>query len=235
MEVLFFCLVGGLLATDTEAFGQTMISQPFVACAIAGILFGDFVLGCTIGIVFQLLFMIEIPVGGVRLFLTNIGAYVAAGVSISFKKSLLISLDPGSNESLYLLIAVLYGTLLGWLGRPIRDFSRKLNLYVLQMAEKNIENGNATSVGLWNFLGVINAFLMGVVIVGLGYAVANTILNLFSDFSPTALIELTRYFLPGLFGTLAGILLFFFRRQGKFTLWGSLVGFVVLASILLNR
>lgn len=235
MEVLFFCIAGGLLAIDTEAFGQTMISQPFVACAIAGILFGDFAFGCTIGIVFQILFMFEIPIGGVRLFLSNLGAYVAAGVTISFKQSVVISGGEGFNESFYVLVAILYGILLGWLGRPIKDFSRKLNLYVVKLAEKNIDKGNVSGVGLWNFLGVINAFIMGIVIVGSGYVIANTILGFFSNSSPTVVSELSEYFLPGLFGMLAGIMLFFFRRHRRFTLLGSIIGFVVLVSIILNR
>ena len=49
-ELILISFFGGIVALDTTASWQVMISQPLVACTVIGFMFGDPQLGFLIGI-----------------------------------------------------------------------------------------------------------------------------------------------------------------------------------------
>jgi len=63
MDILLFCLMGGIVSADTDSAWQSMVSQPLIACSIAGMLMGDLALGCVVGVLLQLPYLVELPVG----------------------------------------------------------------------------------------------------------------------------------------------------------------------------
>ncbi|MDZ7376332.1 MAG: PTS sugar transporter subunit IIC, partial [candidate division KSB1 bacterium] len=58
--LLLVSFIGGIVAMDTAAAWQIMISQPVVACPLLGWLLGDVELGLTIGILLELPWLINI-------------------------------------------------------------------------------------------------------------------------------------------------------------------------------
>ena len=57
-------LVGGIIGLDRTAAGQFMISQPIVAAPLAGWLLGDATAGLIIGAMLELIWVLDMPVGG---------------------------------------------------------------------------------------------------------------------------------------------------------------------------
>ncbi len=56
-------IVGGLLGLDRTAVGQFMMSQPLVAGPITGWLLGDARAGLIIGVVLELIWLLDMPIG----------------------------------------------------------------------------------------------------------------------------------------------------------------------------
>jgi len=64
VDLLPLTLLGGLLALDSTAFGQFMISRPLVAGVLTGWVVGDPVQGLLIGGILEVYFISIFPVGG---------------------------------------------------------------------------------------------------------------------------------------------------------------------------
>lgn len=64
MDLVLLTLLGGLLALDGTALGQTMISRPLVAGVLTGWVVGDPEMGLIIGGVMEIYFISVFPVGG---------------------------------------------------------------------------------------------------------------------------------------------------------------------------
>ena len=65
---LYLLLVawGGLVAVDGTSCGQFMISRPFAAATVAGLLAGDALMGATAGVVLEAFHLAVLPVGAAR-------------------------------------------------------------------------------------------------------------------------------------------------------------------------
>ncbi len=82
LELFAVCLWGGIVAADTTAALQIMISHPLISCAVVGLILGNFPLGFTIGIFLELVWLHEIPTGSATFSEGNVGATVAAALAI---------------------------------------------------------------------------------------------------------------------------------------------------------
>jgi len=66
MELLFLALVGGVVAVDSVAAVQSMLSRPLVVGWIVGMLLGEPGLGGQIGVLLELYLLVAVPSGGGR-------------------------------------------------------------------------------------------------------------------------------------------------------------------------
>ncbi len=156
MNVLLFCLMGGVVSADTDAAWQSMISQPLIACSIAGALMGDLALGSMVGLLLQLPYLAELPVGGARVSLGNLGAFIAAGLAVKLNQ-----LFPGL-QNLILLFAISYGVIVSRLAIPLQNWSRGLNLVLARRADLAAEKGNLSRISMLNYFGVLNSLFFGI-------------------------------------------------------------------------
>jgi PTS system mannose-specific IIC component len=62
-DIILVALAGGIIGLDKTAAGQFMISQPIVAGPLTGWMLGDATTGLIIGIVLELIWVMDIPVG----------------------------------------------------------------------------------------------------------------------------------------------------------------------------
>lgn len=65
-ELLWLSLLGGWVAADATSFGQFMVSRPFVAATLAGVIVGNPVAGATVGVVLEAFHLTVLPVGAAR-------------------------------------------------------------------------------------------------------------------------------------------------------------------------
>ncbi len=81
-KLVAFSLWGGIVALDTTAVLQILISHPLVSCSVTGVILGNFKIAFLIGVVLELIWLNELPVGAAPFSEGNIGATVAAAVAI---------------------------------------------------------------------------------------------------------------------------------------------------------
>ena len=81
-KLVAFSLWGGIVALDTTAVMQTLISHPLVSCSVTGLILGNFKIAFLIGVVLELIWLNELPVGAAPFSEGNIGATVAAATAI---------------------------------------------------------------------------------------------------------------------------------------------------------
>jgi mannose PTS system EIIC component len=74
--------VGGFVGLDRTAAGQFMISQPIVAAPLAGWLLGDAAAGLVVGAVLELIWVLDMPVGGFVPADVTVSAVTATTVAI---------------------------------------------------------------------------------------------------------------------------------------------------------
>lgn len=223
-DVLLFGLVGGLVSADTDAAGQFMVSQPLVSCTLAGAIFGNLLLGMTVGVLMQMPFLVEVPVGGARVSLGNLGAFVAAGVAVKLNQ-----IFPTINN-LILVLAVLYGLFLSWATFPCLLWMRQLNLRLLYRADRAAEEGKLGQITWLNYLGVFNTYIFGLISSAIFLIFGNVFLTFIIRFIPIQLDSTFRLGKTVLLGAGVGILFWLFMQKSKvkYMVLGVLASTVVL-------
>jgi len=208
-HVLLFCLLGGLVSADTDAAGQFMVSQPLVSCTLAGAIFGNLLLGLTVGVLMQMPFLVEVPVGGTKVSLGNLGAFVAAGVAVKLNQ-----IFPTLSNSI-LVLTVLYGLFLSWATYPCLIWMRQLNLRLLYRADRAAEEGKLGQITWLNYLGVFNTYIFGLISSASFFILGNVFLTFIIRFIPIQLDSAFRLGKAVLLGAGVGILLWLFMRKSK--------------------
>jgi len=160
-DVVVVSLWGGFVALDTTAAMQIVISRPLVSCSIVGLLLGSFSPGFIIGLMFELIYLDELPVGGALFNEGNLGATVAAGLAI------LLGRESGRPD-LAVAFAALAGLLVAKAGAHIVVALRTLNasIYTRLMERPRITPGAVTRAHLLCLL-LMFAAGMGLTLAGL--------------------------------------------------------------------
>jgi len=120
-DIVLASFWGGVVALDTTAVLQIMFSRPLVACSIMGVLLGNFPIGFTLGIIFELLYIREIPAGAARFAEGNVGSTAATAVAV-----LTIRQAP-SRESMVVFLALILGLLISSGGGKLVSMIRHIN------------------------------------------------------------------------------------------------------------
>lgn len=217
LSLLMFFAFGGIVIADTEAAWQTMVCQPLVACSIAGVILGNMPLGLTVGLLLQLPYLIETPVGGTRVSLGNLGAYVASGVALYLTPSF------ANRAEMILVASLVIGVLISWLATPFSGWLRRLNLVLARKADLAATQSGIRMITVLQYIGVASAFLFGALFVALLFWIASSAIARLIALAP--LSWESKFFLvrPMFLGAGVGAMLRLFvrRRSIKFAVLGA--------------
>jgi mannose/fructose/N-acetylgalactosamine-specific phosphotransferase system component IIC len=103
IDWILLVLLGGVVAIDATAYGQLMLSRPFVAATLAGALVGMPLEGAIVGAALEALSLSVLPVGAARYPDTGTAAVAAVGV---------LGLSNAAPVPPALLLVIVYG--LAW-------------------------------------------------------------------------------------------------------------------------
>lgn len=153
-DLFWASLWGGIVALDTTAAMQVMVSRPMVGCSIIGLILGNFQVGFTIGILLELLYISELPIGGARFAEGNVGATASAVIGI-----LIVRQFP-DRVSFIIVCALLLAIVISWFGGGLVLLMRRLNtkIYGVILRKKRL---SPMHVNLSQLAGIIMAFLLG--------------------------------------------------------------------------
>ncbi len=131
---------GSLLSLDRTAWGQLMVSRPIVIAPIIGIICGNATVGLMVGVLIELLWINELPVGAAIPSDDTLFAAVASGVITTIITSRNMSDPVGIGSLTFLVLATMIP--LASQGKKIDIMVRKYNEKILTEMETRLLVGN---------------------------------------------------------------------------------------------
>ena len=153
LEILAVSLWGGLVALDTTAALQILVSHPLVSCSVVGLILGNFPLGFMIGIVLELVWLNEIPVGAAPFAEGNIGATVAASVAI-------MTVEQTARSGAVLFLSLMIGVLVSVIGGRLVIFVRYVNSNLYHKLI-NVQSLSTRRIVRTHYSGILFSFILG--------------------------------------------------------------------------
>ncbi len=134
-ELALIFLLGGIVATDTTAAFQVLVSHPLVACTLAGLILGDLQVGLTMGVLLELPWLAEVPVGGVRINEGNVGALVSATLAVVLSRAV-------NRPEVVFFVTILWGIAVAFVGGWVVIACRRVNVLLLHRADAAAARGD---------------------------------------------------------------------------------------------
>lgn len=167
MRSISVSLAGGAISLDRTAAFQTMVSRPIVTAPLIGWILGNPLLGLAVGVILELLFIGDLPVG------THIPVN-ETGLAVVITAVIATALDaiggPGIHEVRYfgvtgalllfppvLLLTVPLNTVYQWADA----LTRRLNARFFHSAARSLDNGIPVNLMKENMKGLLLFFLTG--------------------------------------------------------------------------
>ena len=145
METLILSLFIAFLITENSGYGYWMISRPIFAGPLIGLIMGDLTTGLIVGGSVELMYMGILPIGG----------SVPPNAQIAGILSTIFAINNGGNPEIGIALALP----IGLLAQLLIMFSWNINILLMHVADKYIEEGNAKKVELTHLAGIIVFFV----------------------------------------------------------------------------
>lgn len=185
-QIIFLFFFSGFISIDRLAGLNIMLSRPIVVSGIIGIVFSDIYAALMIGLIFEFIGMLEVPVGTTITHDDTFGGYAS---------SLAMVLGIVSPDAINILAAILITSLLMYPVTYSDKAFRNINRYLVNKSIiKNTYNNENKLIGL----GVVLAFLRGVIIYNIGFF----IIFLFIKYFKLIKLDITNLYDPVLALTL---------------------------------
>jgi len=225
MEIyLVLFLLAGIVAMDTTSGPQILISEPLVSCSALGLLFGNPEIGLMLGILFQLLWLGYLPLGGFAFTDNNMAACISTASLFSASK--FFGLEGNTLKAAFIPV-MLFGIIISIVGLHIRNIERRMNDKRSDILLSSLERSEKVSVKRELFAGIGTSFfkgvLMAVIFVPIGTMICGIVVYLPSSFiysmSLASLI---------IWGTVSASAVLFYSTKGKSVslILGTIGGFL---------
>ncbi len=139
-EILVVFFVGGVIGLDSTAAWQVLISHPIIACTLIGTIFGDPQLGLFFGIIFELIWLYDVPTGGAKYPEGNIGSFVGLMIALSIQN------NSNFSESWIILLTSVFAIIIAYIFGSAIVKLRKFNKRLIEKADKFAETGDVNGV-----------------------------------------------------------------------------------------
>lgn len=161
MELWSISIIGGILVLDTAAVLQILVSQPLVSGTLIGWLLGDTAQGLQIGLLFQLLWLHQLPVGAAKVPEGNLAAVIA--VILIFR----LQIFAEQSGHILLLLTIVYALIISYLGTRLVTTIRTGNIKLLDRISHALDRGDIAVLGRINVLAISThlIFMIAVIIV----------------------------------------------------------------------
>lgn len=154
MNLFYLSVVAAILALDTAAALQILISQPIIACTLLGWLGGNPELGLHIGFLFQLIWLSSLPVGAAIVPEGNSGALIGTIVALNLSQ-----FDAAAGNMLILAV-VAYALGLSYIGAYLVKLIRTSNIFFLNRMLAFLERGASARLGVINMAALLYHFCL---------------------------------------------------------------------------
>lgn len=167
-QIIFLFFFSGFISIDRLAGLNIMLSRPIIVSGIIGIVFNDIYIALMIGLIFEFIGMLEVPVGTTITHDDTFGGYAS---------SLAMVLGIINLDAINILAAILITSLLMYPVTYSDKVFRNINRYLVNKSiMKDIRNNENKLIAL----GIILAFLRGVIVYNIGLFIIYLFMKYFS-------------------------------------------------------
>lgn len=153
LETFLLSLLGGVLSLDRTAAFQFMVSRPMVVSTIIGLLFKDLTTGLLIGVLIELLWMGELPIGASLPPDETAFAIMVSGVTFIGERFV------GGISRGYVVGVILLSLPVAWFFRKIDERIRIFNSKISRDAIQRLSEGKEDDVDRAVLKGLLSFFI----------------------------------------------------------------------------
>ncbi|MFH1369284.1 MAG: PTS sugar transporter subunit IIC [Elusimicrobiota bacterium] len=203
-EIIVIAVLAAILGLDVNAVGRIMVSRPIICAPLVGYILGDVKSGLWIGIIIELLWIGDIPLGAAIPYDTTVLSVITAYWGIEAV--------PGYPGSMMLAMAVAIPAMV--LHNKLKISLRYLNIRIAHWVETGVINNKEDRIAKGIFMGILFNFLKNLVfylaILFPGKLLVNLVFQQL-PFDVVRMLEISIWLLP-----LAGIGIVLVSFHGKF-------------------
>lgn len=218
IQIISLGILSGLASVDRLAGFNIMLSRPIVVAGIVGYIFGNVELCLYVGILFEFIGMLEVPVGTTIALDDTFGGYAA---------SILLSIGATSNNAISILFCISIIVLVMY---PVTYTDKYCRRYNSKLILRSIENNKKDYESKLISLGVIISFLRGLFIYNIATFIVWLIVLYLDKFHNTSFSSYSSVVLLSVF--MIGYLVRFFyvksMYKALFLVSGIFVGWFLL-------
>lgn len=167
-ELMIVALIGGVVAIDTTAAFQTMVSQPLSVGTVIGLIFGDLPTGLLVGALLQLIWIGAVPAGGSKIPDVASASVIASAVAIFLQHRYNILFKDAC------FAAILFAFPVAMIGSALTVLVRRINHPLTLYADK----GTPRRITLAVMAGIGVSFIGGAVLTGIATCIGMGLKNL---------------------------------------------------------
>ncbi len=168
-QIIFLVIFSGFISIDRLAGLNIMISRPIIVAGIIGIVFNNIYAALMIGLIFEFIGMLEVPVGTTIAHDDSFGGYAGASA---------VLLGYVSPDAVNILAAIFIISLLMYPVTLSDKGFREINRYLVKKSVVNNQTGNENKLIA---LGIFLAFIRGVVVYNAGLIIVLVFMNIISN------------------------------------------------------
>lgn len=213
-------LAGGLIALDTTAVLQGLISQPLISGIILGWLTGNIALGLHMGLLLQLLWLNQLPVGAAKIPEGNLASIIAVIVTIR------LDVFFGNSQNILILLVILYALFISWLGMSITTFIRNGNGRLLNFVLRTLKKDHIHIISGVHSGSILMQFILHTAVIFTAVLIGQRVIHEILLVLPAGWNNIARYIELGVIGSGVGLTLALYKdkKDMLFLLLGAALG-----------
>jgi PTS system mannose-specific IIC component len=218
LENITIGLVGSLLVLDTTVAFQFLISQPLIACTVLGWFLGDIRLGLEVGFYIQLIWLSSMPVGAAIIPEGNVASIVVTALVLRY-------IPVYDLYYTVILLAIIYGILVSYLGGQLTVLYRKSNMFLLRKMLGSAREGNLAGLSGINFVALLFHYSLMLILIIVTLIIGDILFS-FVRYIPVQWEMYFHYGIAGILGVGAGMVVPLFKERSfrAFLAAGVLIG-----------
>ncbi len=205
MDNIWIGLIGSLLALDTTVVFQFLLSQPLVTAALLGWLMGDLQLGIQVGFYLQILWLRNIPVGGAVVPEGNVAAIVTTCLVLRYHTDMIYF-------NSVLVLAVIYGVAVSYLGGQLVVLYRKINVQILTWVLNGLKRMKMAPLNLAPFSSMLIYFGLMFILIYISLVFGDLLFDQIKNM-PVAWDDYFRYGLVAILGLGVGLVISLYKEK----------------------
>lgn len=192
-QIIFLIIFSGFISIDRFAGLNIMISRPIIVAGIIGIVFNNIYAALMIGLIFEFIGMLEVPVGTIIAHDDTFGGYAGASA---------VLLGYVNSDAVNILAAIFIISLLMYPVTLSDKWFREINRYLVNKSVVNNQTGNENKLIV---LGIFLAFIRGVVVYNAALIIVLVFMRIMSNielhftnlYEPVVALSIIAIFMSG--------------------------------------